>query len=139
MVYLSKILLTIYLLERRKKCQKTSKKVLTLARTLLSKICAKLIDFLKEIILSNGLRLMEYVRLRVRELDFERRLIYIRAAKGGEDRSTLFPESIHPLMKSQVEAVEKLHKKDLADGYGEVYLPGALARQYPNAAKSFGW
>ena len=42
-------------------------------------------------------------------------------------------------MKSQVEAVEKLHQKDLADGYGEVYLPGALARKYPNAAKSFGW
>ena len=53
MVYLPKIMLTIYLLERRKKCQKTSKKVVTLARTLLSKICAKLIDFLKEIILSN--------------------------------------------------------------------------------------
>ena len=45
----------------------------------------------------------------------------------------------HPLMKSQVEAVEKLHQEDLADGYGEVYLPGALARKYPNAAKSFGW
>ena len=87
----------------------------------------------------SGLRLMECIRLRVRDLDFERKLIYVRAAKGGKDRTTLFPESLHSLMKSQVEAVEKLHQQDLADGYGEVYLPGALARKYPNAAKSLGW
>ena len=92
-----------------------------------------------KLLYGSGLRLMECIRLRVRDLDFERKLIYVRAAKGGKDRTTLFPESLHPLMKSQVEAVEKLHQEDLADGYGEVYLPGALARKYPNAAKSFGW
>ncbi len=92
-----------------------------------------------KLLYGSGLRLMECVRLRVRDLDFERKLIYVRAAKGGKDRTTLFPESLHPLMKRQVEAVEKLHQEDLADGYGEVYLPGALARKYPNAAKSFGW
>jgi len=92
-----------------------------------------------KLLYGSGLRLMECIRLRVRELDFERKLIYVRAAKGGKDRTALFPESIHPLMKSQVEAVEKLHLEDLADGYGEVYLPGALARKYPNATKSFGW
>ena len=48
-------------------------------------------------------------------------------------------DQVRQVMKSQVEAVKKLHQKDLADGYGEVYLPGALARKYHNAAKSFGW
>lgn len=92
-----------------------------------------------KLLYGSGLRLMECVRLRVRDLDFERKLIYVRAAKGGKERTTLFPESVHPLMKSQVEAVEKLHQEDLAHGYGEVYLPGAIARKYRNAAKSFGW
>lgn len=84
-----------------------------------------------KLLYGSGLRLMECIRLRVRDLDFERKLIYVRAAKGGKDRTTLFPESLHPLMKSQVEAVEKFHQKDMADGYGEVYLPGALARNTP--------
>jgi len=92
-----------------------------------------------KLLYGSGLRLMECIRLRVRDLDFERKLIYVRAAKGGKDRTTLFPESLHSFMKSQVETVKKLHQKDLSDGYGEVYLPGALARKYPNAAKSFGW
>ena len=82
---------------------------------------------------------MKCVRLRVRDLDFERKLIYVRSAKGGKDRTTLFPEAVNPLMKHQVDVVETLHQKDLADGYGEIYLPGALARKYPNAPKSFGW
>lgn len=87
----------------------------------------------------SGLRLMECVRLRLRDLDFERKHIYVRAAKGGKDRAALFPESLHPPIKRQVEAVERLHQQDLEHGYGEVYLPSALARKYPHAAKSLGW
>ena len=92
-----------------------------------------------KLLYGSGLRLMECIRMRVRDLDFERKLVYVRASKGGKDRTTLFPESLHPLMKSQVEDVKKLHQQDLAQGYGEVYLPGALARKYPTAAKSLGW
>ena len=92
-----------------------------------------------KLLYGGGLRLMECIRLRIRDLDFERRLIYVRAAKGGKDRITLFPESLHPLMQNQVASVEKLHQQDLADGFGDVYLPNALARKYPNAPKSFGW
>ncbi len=92
-----------------------------------------------KLLYGGGLRLMECIRLRIRDLDFERRLIYVRAAKGGKDRTTLFPESLHPLMKIQVEAVEKLHQQDLADGFGEVYLPNALARKYTGAATTLGW
>ncbi len=92
-----------------------------------------------KLLYGSGLRLMECIRLRVRDLDFDRKLIYVRAAKGGKDRTTLFPESLHPLLKLQIKGVEKLHQQDLVDGFGEVYLPHALARKYPNAAKSFGW
>ena len=92
-----------------------------------------------KLLYGSGLRLMECVRLRVRDLDFERNLIYVRAAKGGKDRVTLFPESLHHLMKNQVERVEKIHQGDLAHGHGEVYIPDALARKYPTAAKSLGW
>ncbi|MBW2112228.1 MAG: integron integrase [Deltaproteobacteria bacterium] len=92
-----------------------------------------------KLLYGSGLRLMECIRLRVRDLDFERKLIYVRAAKGGKDRTTLFPESLHPPLKSQVQTVKKLHDQDILDGYGEVYVPGALSRKYPVASKSFGW
>ena len=86
-----------------------------------------------------GLRLMECVRLRVQDLDLERSLIYLRAAKGNKDRTTLFPNSIQPEMRRQLEKVKLLHDEDLAQGYGGVYLPEALARKYPHAAQEFRW
>jgi len=92
-----------------------------------------------KLLYGSGLRLMECIRLRVGDLDFERRFIYVRAGKGGKDRTTLFPESLHSVMKNQVDTVQKIHQQDLADGYGEVHLPDALARKYPRAATSFGW
>jgi integron integrase len=92
-----------------------------------------------KLLYGSGLRLMECIRLRIRDLDFKRNTIYVRAAKGGKDRITIFPKSLHPIMKNQTSSVEKLHEDDLAQGYGEVYLPNALARKYKNAAKSFGW
>ena len=66
-----------------------------------------------KLLYGSGLRLMECIRLRVRDLDFQRKLIYVRAAKGGKDRTTLFPESLHPLMKSQVKAVDTQHRPPL--------------------------
>lgn len=86
-----------------------------------------------------GLRLMECIRLRVQDLDFERKLIYVRSAKGNKDRTTLFPVSIQPEMHHQLEKVKRLHNEDLAQGYGEVYLPESLARKYPHAAQEFRW
>ena len=79
------------------------------------------------------------LRLRVRDLDFERKLIYVRGAKGGKDRTTLFSDSLHSPMKRQIEVVTKLHTRDLENGYGDVYMPNALARKYPRASKSLGW
>jgi len=92
-----------------------------------------------KILYGSGLRLMECIRLRVQDLDFERNLIYVRAAKGDKDRTTLFPASIQPEMQSQLEEVKYLHDEDLAQGHGEVYLPDALARKYPHASKEFRW
>ena len=87
----------------------------------------------------SGLRLMEVLRLRVHDLDFANKQIIVRDGKGNKDRSTLFPELLHKQVRAHLERVKALHEKDLNDGYGEVYLPNALAKKYPNAAKSWGW
>ena len=87
----------------------------------------------------SGLRLMECVRLRVMHLDFDHRAIRVINGKGGKDRVvTLADELIVPL-QHHLQHVRGLHKKDLADGFGEVYLPYALARKYPNAPKEWAW
>jgi integron integrase len=87
----------------------------------------------------SGLRLMECVRLRVQDLDFERGLIYVRAAKGDKDRATLFPKTLQDEIKTHLEKVRALHDRDLVEGHGEVYLPEALSRKYPKASKEFRW
>ncbi len=87
----------------------------------------------------SGLRLMECLRLRVMNLDFDRKAIYVMNGKGGKDRVvTLADQLVIPLQR-HLQHVKNLHEKDLADGFGEVYLPYALARKYPNAAKQWHW
>ena len=86
-----------------------------------------------------GLRLMECLRLRVQDIDFEVNLLYIRAAKGNKDRTTVFPKQIKEELKGVVEKVKDIHEQDLADGFGEVYLPNALSIKYKNASKEIGW
>jgi len=92
-----------------------------------------------KILYGAGLRLMECIRLRVQDLDFERNLIYVRSAKGNKDRTTLFPRSIQLEMRRQLEKVKRSHNEDLAQGYGGVYLPEDLARKYPHAARELRW
>ncbi len=87
----------------------------------------------------SGLRLMECLRLRVMNLDFLQRAIYVRSGKGGKDRVvTLSDELIVPLQRHLANR-RQVHDKDLADGFGSVYLPYALARKYPNAPTEWGW
>ena len=91
------------------------------------------------VLYGSGLRLIESVRLRVMDLDFEHRAIFVRNGKGAKDRVvTLADELIEPLQR-HIQSVKTLHERDLARGYGEVYLPHALSRKYPNAAKEWGW
>jgi len=87
----------------------------------------------------SGLRIMEAVRLRVKDLDFGREEITVRDGKGERDRMTMLPQALKHRLQVQVEAVRKLHQEDLKRGYGEVYLPYALERKYRGAAKDFLW
>ena len=87
----------------------------------------------------SGLRSLEVIRLRVQDIDFENNQIYVRAPKGGKDRTTLFPDNLHKGIEKQIERVKQLHIKDLDEGYGEVYLPTAISRKYKKASVSIGW
>ncbi len=92
-----------------------------------------------QLLYGSGLRLMECVRLRVKDVDFEYKCITVRDGKGEKDRIVPLPETIIPDLKRQIERVRLLHEEDLAAGYGEVYLPYALAEKYPNAARELTW
>lgn len=86
-----------------------------------------------------GMRLMECVRLRVMDIDFGYQQILVRNAKGKKDRILPLPQTLVEPMRKQIKSVNQLHKNDLLNGYGDVYLPDALARKYPSAAKEFKW
>ena len=87
----------------------------------------------------SGLRLMECLRLRVKDLDFEYRTITVRDGKGEQDRVTILPESLIGPLQDHLRIVKRTHEEDLVKGYGAVYLPDALERKYPNAHKEWGW
>lgn len=87
----------------------------------------------------SGLRLMECLRLRIKDIDFERGEITVRDGKGGKDRVTVLPSSVRNDLLRCIERSRNLHNYDLAEGYGEVSLPYALERKYPNAAREFRW
>jgi len=86
-----------------------------------------------------GMRLMEGLRLRVQDVDFGLKEIIVRSGKGDKDRVTTLPEVLIPQLEKQLELVRYLHKADLEEGYGRVYLPFALDRKYPNAGIQLGW
>jgi integron integrase len=86
-----------------------------------------------------GMRLMEAVRLRVKDVDFERREILVREGKGFKDRVTMLPETVIDSLKAHMVKVKALHAEDLAQGYGEVYMPFALDKKYPTAGRDWGW
>jgi integron integrase len=92
-----------------------------------------------QLLYGSGLRLMELARLRVKDIDFSASLILVRNSKGDKDRTTMLPESVTPSLRSHLDKVKVMHEKDLTSGYGEVFLPDALGRKYPNAAKEWGW
>jgi integron integrase len=86
-----------------------------------------------------GLRLMEVLRLRVKDLDFGMRQITVRDGKGFKDRVTMLPESLIEPLQRYLQKVKEIHQEDLRAGFGEVYLPYALERKYPNAGREWGW
>jgi len=92
-----------------------------------------------QLLYGSGLRLMECVRLRVKDIDFAYKTVTVRDGKGEKDRVTPLPDSIIPHLQRQIERVRLLHDEDLAAGFGEVYLPHALDRKYPSAASELAW
>jgi len=87
----------------------------------------------------SGLRLLEAMNLRVKDLDFERSTLTVRAGKGDKDRSTVLPPSLHGPLRTHLARVQRLHQRDLARGSGSVALPGALGRKIPGAARAWEW
>lgn len=87
----------------------------------------------------SGLRLTEALRLRVKDVEFERREIVVREGKGNKDRVTVLPENVIVPLKAHLERIKVLHDADLDAGFGAVFLPNALDRKYRNAARAWGW
>ena len=92
-----------------------------------------------KILYGGGLRLLECLRLRVQDVDFGQKIIFVRGGKGGKDRTTILPQNLWEDLQAQITAVKTLHLRELEEGFGEVYLPDALARKYPNAMRKAGW
>ncbi|CAN5205477.1 integron integrase [soil metagenome] len=87
----------------------------------------------------SGLRLMECLRLRVKDVDFDQHQLVVRDGKGAKDRATTLPDSLAEPLRRHLERVELLHEQDLGNGFGSVHLPRALARKYPNAPQEWAW
>jgi integron integrase len=91
------------------------------------------------ILYGSGLRLLEALRLRVKDLNYEYRCLHIHDGKGRKDRIVAFPDLLHQSFRLHLQRVRELHENDLADGFGEVWLPHALRRKYPHAPKEWVW
>lgn len=87
----------------------------------------------------SGLRLAECLSLRIKDIDFEGNQLFVRDAKGFKDRSTVLPEKLKKPLSKQIKEVKKIHEIDLKKGFGNVYLPYALAKKYPNAKFDLSW
>ncbi len=92
-----------------------------------------------EVMFGSGLRLMEVLRLRVKDIDLDRKEVTVRMGKGGKDRRTMLAAAVRPRMLLQLEEVRRVHEADLAAGRGRVWLPEALARKLPGAAAEYKW
>ena len=96
-------------------------------------------DLMARLLYGSGLRLMECVRLRVKDVDFAAREIRVRDGKGRRDRLTILPDALHTALGEHLGRVRARHECDLREGFGEVWLPDALARKYRGAGREWGW
>lgn len=87
----------------------------------------------------SGLRTKEVISLRIKDIDFDHEMIVVRHGKGNKDRRTVLPESLFEHLKQQIQQVKVQHREDLQHGFGEVYMPFALSKKYPHAAKELAW
>jgi len=96
-------------------------------------------ELLARLLYGSGLRLMEGLRIRVKDIDFQMNQIIVRDGKGAKDRVTVLPESIKPALQKQLQRVKLIYKADLEKRLGGVSMPQALARKYPNAPREWPW
>jgi integron integrase len=92
-----------------------------------------------KLLYGSGLRRLEALRLRVQDVDLEMKQVTVRDGKGAKDRYTTLAEALIPVLREHLEKVRLRHQEDLKVGFGSVYLPGALERKYPNAAREWRW
>jgi integron integrase len=129
-------------LEKVERAKKPPKLPVVLSRTEVKRIFAHLHGVPKlmaGLLYGSGLRLMECVRLRVKDVDFELAQITVRDAKGGKDRITMLPLNLSEPLRRHLVHVKARHEQDVEDGFGRVHLPFALSRKLPNAAREWGW
>ena len=98
-----------------------------------------LMDLIVRLLYGSGMRLLECLQLRTKDVEFTRREIVVREGKGNKDRVTMLPDSLTDRLRAPMAFVKGQHTQDLAEGRGEVWLPDALAVKYPNAAKALAW
>ena len=96
-------------------------------------------QLMAELLYGSGLRVGEYVTLRVKDLDFASAGLTVRSGKGGKDRTTVLPKRRHELLHQHLLRIAEQHKKALSHGAGLAPMPAALARKYPSASSSWGW
>jgi integron integrase len=106
---------------------------------LLAQIGEGEVQLIVHLLYGSGMRLLECLRLRVKDVDLVRREIVVRDGKGGKDRVTMIPARLVDALRAQLAGRRALHDADLLAGRGEVWLPDALAAKYPGAARAFGW
>src|SRR5216117_692046 len=129
-------------LEKVERAKKPPKLLVVLSRTEVKRIFAHLHGVPKlmaGLLYGSGLRLMECVRLRVKDIDFELAQITVRDAKGGKDRISMLPLNLSEPLQRHLVRVKAQHEQDLEDGFGSVHLPFALSRKFPNAAREWAW
>jgi integron integrase len=107
-------------------------------RTVLSQLDGQY-RMMAQLLYGSGLRLLECLRLRVKDVDLHYRHITVRDPKGGRERKTMLPVSLAAPLRQHLEKVRARHQHDLADGFGSVYLPGALERKTPGASREWAW
>jgi len=96
-------------------------------------------QLIAKLLYGSGLRLIECLRLRVKDIDFAQHQIIVRDGKGMKDRVTMLPDTLVEPLREHLQRVKMLHQQDLAEGYGAVYLPAALERKYPHANREWIW
>jgi len=129
-------------LEGVERAKKPARLPIVLTRDEVHKIFAHLHGtprLMAALLYGSGLRLMECVRLRVKDLDFGYARIMVRDGKGAKDRVTMLPVNLAVPLQRHLGKMQAQHEQDLEEGGGQVFLPAALARKYPNAAREWGW